>query len=60
MPDNPMKNDDEVQRRESPGQSAPTQQPDKSSEDASKDRKAQDEDLQEKQGPGSFDPDAKH
>jgi hypothetical protein len=58
MPDNPMKKDDEVQRRESPGQSAPVQQPDKPSEGASTDRKAQDEDLQKKQGPGSSDPDA--
>jgi hypothetical protein len=60
MPDNPMKNDDQPQRRESPGQTAPMKQPDKSKEGIDKDRKASDEDLQKKQVPGSPDRDNPH
>ncbi len=53
MPDNPMKKDDEGQRRESPGQTVPMTQPDTSKEGMDKDRKASDEDLEKKQVPGS-------
>lgn len=53
MPDNPMKDDDKGQRRESPGQNPPMTQPTKGNEDLDKDRKASDEELQKKQGPGN-------
>lgn len=55
MPENPMKDDDQGQRRESPGQTVPMTQPDKSKEGMDKDRKASDEELQKKQEPGNPD-----
>jgi len=53
MPDKPMKDDDQGQRRESPGQTTPMTQPDTGNQGDDKNRRAQDdEDLQKKQGPG--------
>jgi hypothetical protein len=62
MPDNPMKDDDPIERRESPGQTPPMTQPDKSREGIDKNRQAsdedfQDEDVEKKQVPGSPDRD---
>jgi len=56
MPDKPMKDDDQGQRRESPGQTTPMTQPDTGNQGDDKNRRAQDdEDLQKKQGPGKTD-----